>query len=53
MICNHRWMAPYLMPPPSKQVQSLQQFCVLEKGHTGDHRSNTKVTTPNKEQKDG
>ena len=50
MICNFRWGAPYPLPPPSTQVKTLQQFCVLEKNHEGDHRSNTKVTAPNKKE---
>ena len=48
-ICGFRWKAPYHLGPPSGKVASLQQFCVLDKGHDGDHMSSSKVTTPNKE----
>lgn len=44
--CEHKWYAPFLLPPetPGRKVAWVKQVCVLEKGHTGDHRSVGKVT---------
>lgn len=43
MICKFKWRAPYLLPPPSTKVMSVQQVCSLPKGHDGPHRSLSNV----------
>lgn len=42
--CGFKWNAPYVHAPPSKEVTSLEQECVLARGHKGQHRSLSNVT---------
>lgn len=50
MRCGYVWWAPHIIPDGpvhSKFGPREKQVCTLEKGHRGDHRSVSKITTAN------
>lgn len=49
--CNHKWDALWLRSDGKKAY--IQQRCILDKDHDGEHRSWTNVTTRNIKEKNG